>query len=195
MKAIRIHSYGPPEVLSYDEVPDPVAGPTEVLVAVEASGVNPADYKFRSGMLARAFTKPLPFTLGMDIAGQIVGVGQDVKDFSVGNRVLAMLYMMGNGGYAERVAVPVEWCAPWPAALTAPLAAALPTPATTAVEMLEDDLALKAGQSILVIGATGAVGTDRVLRGAATRRASSGRGASAIPLRGPLCRRCPGAGR
>jgi NADPH2:quinone reductase len=158
MKAIRVHAYGSPDCLSYDEVPAPVPDSKEVIVAVEAAGVNPADFKFRSGQLARVIPKSLPFILGMDIAGHVVATGSDVKSCRIGDRVLAMLYLMGNGGYAECVAVPEEWCAPMPAALDYVTAAALPTPATTAVEWLEDDLRVGAGQKILVTGATGAVG-------------------------------------
>jgi NADPH:quinone reductase-like Zn-dependent oxidoreductase len=158
MKAIRIHAYGSAECLSYDEVPDPIAGPKEVVVEVEATGVNPADFKFRSGMLARVLPKTLPFTLGMDIAGRVISRGSEVKTFRAGDRVLAMLYLMGNGGYAERVAVPVEWCGPLADSLDAATAAAMPTPATTAIEQIEDDLGLTSGQHVLVTGATGAVG-------------------------------------
>lgn len=158
MKAIRIHSYGPADNLSYDEVPDPVPAENEVIVEVEATGVNPADYKFRNGLLARAVKKPMPLTLGMDVAGRIVAVGEQVSNGLIGKRVLAMLYMMGNGGYAERVAVPADWCAPMPEGMDAVVAASLPTPATTAVEWIEDDLALASGQRVLVTGASGAVG-------------------------------------
>jgi NADPH:quinone reductase len=158
MKAIRIHAFGPPDSLVYEEISDPVAGSMEVVVRVEASGVNPADYKFRNGLLARVIKQPLPFTPGMDIVGHIISVGPGVTNHRVGDRVIAMLYMMGNGGYAERVAVPEEWCATIPTGLDAVKAAALPTPATTAVELIEDDLRVATGQKILVTGATGAVG-------------------------------------
>lgn len=158
MKAIRIHGYGAPDVLVLDEVPDPVPGAMEVVVTVEAAGVNPADYKYRNGMLAAVNTKPLPFIPGMDIVGRVSAVGEGVDEFAVGDRVLAMLYLMGNGGYAEQVAVPAAWCARLPAGLDAATAATLPTPATTAVEWIEDDLAVGPGHRVLITGAAGAVG-------------------------------------
>ena len=158
MKAIRIHSYGPADKLVYEEIPDPTPGPGEVVVAVEAIGVNPADCKFRNGSLATVNPKPLPFIPGMDIAGCVHSVGAGVAGLKIGDRVMAMLYMMGNGGYAERVAVPAEWCAAMPAALGAVMAATLPTPATTAIEWIEDDLRVTDNVRVLITGATGAVG-------------------------------------
>jgi NADPH:quinone reductase-like Zn-dependent oxidoreductase len=157
MKAIRVHAYGPPEQLVHDEVSDPAPGPGEVVVAVNAAGVNPADYKFRSGMLAAAVPR-LPFVPGMDIAGSIAAVGEGVSDWRVGDRVLAMLYLMGNGGYQERVAVPADWCGATPAGLDDRLAAALPTPGLTAVQWIEEGLAVHGDTRLLVTGAVGAVG-------------------------------------
>lgn len=160
MKAVRIHQFGAPEVMAYEEVPDPVAGPNEVVVAVQASGVNPADYKFRNGSLNARSPRPLalPLTLGMDVVGTIAAVGPGAERFAVGDPVLAMLYLMGNGGYAEQVAVPVDWCGPLPAELDPIRAATLPTPGTTALEWIEDGLRIEAGQRLLVLGAAGAVG-------------------------------------
>jgi len=157
MKAVRVHAFGAPEQLVYEDVPDPVPGPGEVIVSVAASGVNPADYKFRNGSLAAAVPR-LPFVPGMDIAGRIEAVGASVSGWQVGERVLAMLHLMGNGGYAEKVAVPAEWCTPMPPRLGDRLAAALPTPVLTAVEWIEDDLAVASGERVLVTGAVGAVG-------------------------------------
>jgi len=158
MKAIRVHQYGLPHQLVYEDAPDPLPGPGEVLVEVAAAGVNPADYKFRNGSLAEAAPLAMPFVPGMDIVGTIVATGDGVARWQVGDRVLAMLYLMGNGGYAERVCVPAEWCAHLPSGLDDRLAATLPTPATTSVEWIEDDLKVKSGDRVLITGATGAVG-------------------------------------
>lgn len=158
MKAIRIHAYGPPDRLMYEDVPDPAPGPGEVVVQVEAAGVNPADYKFRNGMLAAGNPKPPPFTPGMDIAGRVTQLGPGVEGLAIGDRVLAMLHLMGNGGYAEQVAVPADWCAAMPAGLDPAVAATLPTPGTTAVVWVEDDLEAASGRRVLVTGAAGAVG-------------------------------------
>jgi NADPH2:quinone reductase len=168
MRGVRIHAYGSPECLVYEQLSDPSPGKDEVVVDVMAAGVNPADYKYRSGQLAAVSPKSLPFVPGMDIAGTISAVGAQVSGFSPGDRVLAMLYLMGNGGYAERVAVPAAWCATLPAELNFATAAALPTPATTASEWIDCDLQIERGQRILVTGATGAVG--RIACYAAQRR-------------------------
>lgn len=158
MKAVRVHTYGPPGQLTYEEVPRPVADAGEVVIAVAAAGVNPADYKFRNGSLAPFAPISLPFTAGMDVAGTIAEIGEGVSGWRVGDRVLAMMPLMGNGGYAEFVSLPAEWCAAIPEGLDDRRAAALPTPATTAVEWIEDDLDVQPGDRILVIGAVGAVG-------------------------------------
>jgi NADPH:quinone reductase-like Zn-dependent oxidoreductase len=157
MKAVRVHEFGPPKQLVYDEVAEPRPGPAEVIVAVAAAGVNPADYKFRNGLLAAAIPK-LPFVPGMDVAGRIDAVGEGVTVWQVGDRVLAMLYLMGNGGYQEKVAVPAEWCARIPDGLDDATAAALPTPATTAIEWIDEGMDLQPGTRVLVTGAIGAVG-------------------------------------
>lgn len=158
MKAVRIHEYGPATNMVYEDVPDPVPGEGEVVVAVAAAGVNPADYKYRSGMFAEIDKRRMPLTLGMDIAGTVEALGAGVEGLKVGDAVFAMLYLMGNGGYAEKVAVPAGWCARLPAGLDPVRAAALPTPITTAVEWIEEGIKAGPGLRILVTGATGAVG-------------------------------------
>jgi NADPH2:quinone reductase len=158
MKAIRVHAFGPAQQLIYEDVAEPQPGPDEVIVTVTAAGVNPADWKFRSGLLAAA-VKSLPFVPGMDIAGRVTAVGNDVTDWKVGDRAMAMLHLMGNGAYQERVAVPAAWCAPIPPALDDVTAASLPTPAITAIEWIEDDLRITTGDRILITGAVGAVGS------------------------------------
>lgn len=157
MKAMRVHAFGAPGQLAYDEVPEPTAGPGEVVVAVSAAGVNPADHKFRSGLLAAAVPR-LPFVPGMDVAGRIAALGDGVEGWQIGDRVIAMLYMMGNGGYQEKVAVPAQWCARIPDGLDDVMAAALPTPATTAIEWIDEGVQPEAGTRLLVTGAVGAVG-------------------------------------
>ncbi|RYE66446.1 MAG: NADP-dependent oxidoreductase, partial [Oxalobacteraceae bacterium] len=151
------HTFGGPENLVYEDVPAPKPGPGEVVVAVAAAGVNPADYKFRNGMLAVA-VPGLPFVPGMDIAGRVVALGDGVSSWKVGDRVMALLQLMGNGAYQEQVAVPVEWCAPTPDQLDDVTAAALPTPAITAFQLIEEGLKVGPGVRLLVVGAVGAVG-------------------------------------
>ena len=88
MKAIVAHEYGGPEVLKYEEFPDPVAGPGEVLVRVAAASVNPADYKQRSGMMKDVFPIDFPGIIGLDLSGTIVAVGSEVQGFAVGDQLI-----------------------------------------------------------------------------------------------------------
>ena len=158
MKAIRIHNYGPPEAMTLEEVAEPVAGRGEILIDVEAAGVNPADFKFRNGSLAAYFPKEMPFTPGMDIAGRVVAPGEGVTRFAVGDRVFGMLPLGEKGGYVERAVGLAEWFAPIPEGMDMVTAAALPCPASTAIQQIEDDLDAQPGQRVLVTGATGACG-------------------------------------
>src|ERR1700692_980920 len=90
MKAIVVHQYGGPEVLKFEEYPDPVAGPGEVLVRVAASSVNPIDYKRRAGLTKDFYPLKFPGLIGVDMAGTVVKVGPGVEGFSAGGRGVAM---------------------------------------------------------------------------------------------------------
>jgi NADPH:quinone reductase-like Zn-dependent oxidoreductase len=90
MKAVVVHQYGGPEVLKFEEYPDPVPGPGEVLVRVAATSVNPLDYKRRSGLLKHLYPIRLPGIIGTDIAGTVIKMGPGVDGFSVGDQVFAM---------------------------------------------------------------------------------------------------------
>src|SRR3989304_9264406 len=100
MKAVRIHEFGGPEVLKIEEVPEPTIAPGDVLIQMEAAGVNYADVMMRVGMYP---TEGLPITPGFEMAGRVVKAGNAVTDFKSGDRVVAMLRV---GGYAERAAAP-----------------------------------------------------------------------------------------
>lgn len=158
MKAARIHDYGGPEVLVYEDAPDPSPGTGELLVGVAAVGVNPADWKFRNGSLAAHFPKSMPLILGMDVAGLVLKLGAGVTGFAPGDRVLAMIPYTQKGGYAQLVAAPADFFAPLPSGLDMATAAALPTPGVTAFELIEDDLGVLPGMRVMVTGATGGVG-------------------------------------
>ncbi|MBV8455569.1 MAG: alcohol dehydrogenase catalytic domain-containing protein, partial [Acetobacteraceae bacterium] len=90
MKAVVMHQYGGPEVLKFEDYPDPVPGPDEVLVRVAASSVNPLDYKRRAGLMKDSAPILFPGIIGTDIAGTVVKIGPGVEDFSVGDQVFAM---------------------------------------------------------------------------------------------------------
>src|SRR5271157_2081275 len=97
MKAIVVHQYGGPEVLKFEDYPEPVAGPGEVLVRLAATSVNPIDYKRRAGLMKDFYPIKFPGLIGVDIAGTVVTVGPGVEGFSVGDQVFAM----ADNTYAE----------------------------------------------------------------------------------------------
>ena len=97
MKAVRIHAYGGPEQLRYEDAPDPKPALDEVLVKVTATSVNPIDYKLRSGAIKGRMPLEFPAILGRDVSGEVVGVGAEVTTFKSGDRVIGLV----NGAYAE----------------------------------------------------------------------------------------------
>ena len=157
MKAIVVHQYGGPEVLKFEDYPDPVVGPGEVLVRVAASSVNPIDYKRRAGLTKDFYPMHFPGLIGVDLAGTVVKVGSGVQDFSVGDRVFAM----ADNTYAELCVVKAEVLAKVPKGLDLIQAAALPLVTTTG-NQLASATGIKAGQTVLVAGAAGNVGRSAV---------------------------------
>jgi NADPH:quinone reductase-like Zn-dependent oxidoreductase len=167
MKAVQFAEYGDPDVLQVANVDEPHAGPGQIRLRVRAAGVNPVDWKIRSGMMAQDKTLASPRGLGSDVAGVVDEVGDGVTGVSVGDEVFGFA---SSGGYAEYALM--ENFARKPAAMSWTEAAGLPVAVETAVRTL-DLLGLKAGQTILINGAAGGVGV------AATQFARA-RGASVI---------------
>ena len=157
MKAVVVHQYGGPEVLKFEEYPDPVPGPGEVLVRVAATSVNPIDYKRRAGQTKDFYPIKFPGLLGVDIAGTVVNAGPGVEGFSVGEHVFAM----AADTYAELCVVKAESLAKVPKGLDLIQAAALPLVTTTGNELISAT-GIKAGQTVLVAGAAGNVGRSAV---------------------------------
>ncbi len=153
MKAVRIHELGGAEVLRVEEVPEPEAGEGEVKVRVMAAGVNPADWKFRRGLIKVS----LPMTMGLDIAGVVEAVGAGVSDFAPGDDIFGKV-SPAYGGYAEYTVAKVTEIARMPRSIGYVEAAAVPTPGLTAWQALFDTAGLEAGQSALIHGAAGGVG-------------------------------------
>ncbi len=155
MKAVRIHRFGGPEVLSIEDVPMPEPQPNEVVIQVHAASVNPVDYKIRAG----GFIGPdkLPITMGRDVSGAIVRQEGQGGGFKAGDAVYAML-SADHGGYAEYVLAKTHELAPKPARLDYVQAAAVPLAALTAWQGLFDHGGLRAGQRVLIHGAAGGVG-------------------------------------
>jgi len=154
MKAVRFHEYGGPEVLRYEDAPEPVLGRDAVLIEADATSVNPHDWKSRSGILQAVIPLEFPHTPGFDVSGVVRAVGEDVRGFRIGERVLAM----AEHTYAELVAVPAATVARLPEGLDPVDAAALPTVALTGDQLVRDVCRVTAGQTVLVTGALGSVG-------------------------------------
>ncbi len=157
MKAIVVRQYGGPEVLRFEEYPDPVPGPGEVLVRVAASSVNPLDYKRRAGLKKDYYPIKFPGLIGTDIAGTVVKIGQGVEGFSAGDQVFAM----ADNTYAELCVVKAAILAKVPKGLDLIQAAALPLVTTTGNQLILAT-GVKAGQTVLVVGAVGNVGRSAV---------------------------------
>jgi NADPH:quinone reductase-like Zn-dependent oxidoreductase len=157
MKAIVVHQYGGPEVLKFEQYPDPVPGPGEVLVRVAASSVNPIDYKRRAGLTKDFYPMQFPSLIGVDIAGTVIKIGSGVEDFSVGDQVFAM----ADNTYAELCVVKAAVLAKVPKGLDLIQAAALPLVTVTG-NQLTAATEIKAGQTVLVVGAVGNVGRSAV---------------------------------
>ncbi|XP_049785712.1 quinone oxidoreductase-like isoform X1 [Schistocerca cancellata] len=159
MKAVRIHKFGGPEVLKTETIPIPSIKHNEVLIRVRAAGINPADTYIRSG--GYGLLPELPAILGKDVAGEVEEVGETVKNFKKGQRVFAELQDR-NGGYAEYVACPEDNVFPLAHRLTFSQGAGLYIPYVTAYRGLVTKCKAKAGQLLLVHGASGAVGVAAV---------------------------------
>jgi NADPH2:quinone reductase len=166
MKAIVVREHGGPEVLKLEDVPEPVAGPDQVIVRLRAVGVNPVDVYIRSGAYAR---KPsLPFIPGSDAAGEIEAVGADVKTVAVGDRVFihgtAAEHTHGHygGAYAEKAVCRLDHIYRLPPSLSFGQGAAMGVPYATAYRALFHRAATRPGETVLVHGATGGVGLAAV---------------------------------
>ena len=165
MKAVRLHEYGGPQVLRYEDAPRPEPGAKQVVVRVLAAGVNPFDWKVRAGYMKDMMPLSLPWIPGVDFSGKVESVGSGVTTMRVGDEVYGRSDPPGNGCYAEYVVVPDSAVAPKPRSLTHVHSAALMT-ALTAWQMLfgldgPGVLPDKggSGKSVLVLGAAGGVGS------------------------------------
>ncbi len=151
MFAIRVHEHGGPEALVGEEVPDPLAGPGEVVVAVEAVGVNFIDVYQRSGL----YPVERPFVLGQEAAGTVESVGDGVTEVAVGDRVA---WAGPMGAYAQRCALPAEKAVRVPDGVAPEVAAAAMLQGMTAHYLVTDTFPLAAGHRCLVHAAAGGVG-------------------------------------
>jgi uncharacterized protein (TIGR02246 family) len=158
MKAAIVQEYGGPEVLKFDEFPDPIAGAGEVLVRVAATSINPFDIMRRSGVAKAAAPITFPGIVGVDLAGTVEAIGEGVEEFVVGDKVFAI----ADKTYAELCIVPASSLAKIPVGIDLIEAAALPRVTTTGNMLITVGTGIKAGQTVLVTGAAGNVGRSAV---------------------------------
>jgi NADPH:quinone reductase-like Zn-dependent oxidoreductase len=155
---VRYHSYGGSDVLVYEEVDRPVAGPGQVVVRVAGAAFNPLDVAIRAGFVQQVFPVAFPHVPNYDVAGVVTEVGEGVSGWGVGDAVVAFLPMTEPGAAAEYVAAPAEALAAAPRTVELADAAALPSAGLAAWQSLFEHAGLETGQSVLINGAGGAVG-------------------------------------
>jgi NADPH:quinone reductase-like Zn-dependent oxidoreductase len=160
MMAWRVHEFGPPTVMSFEQVPRPTPGIGEVLVKVEAIGVGPWDAWIRAGK--SALPQPLPLTLGSDLSGEIMALGPKVSGLSAGDQIYGVTNPQFIGAYAEYALASAAMISKKPNSLNHIEAASVPVVAVTAWQALFDQAHLKAGQTVLIQGAAGNVGAYAV---------------------------------
>lgn len=158
MKAVRIHGYGGPDVLKYENAPRPSAKDGEVLIRVHATTVNPFDCAVRAGYMSGYFNYALPLVLGTDVSGVIEEVGAGVTGFARGDSVYARAGVSRDGANADYVAVPAADVAAKPKSLDYIQAAALPHVILAAWQALIEVANVAKGQTVLIHGAAGGVG-------------------------------------
>jgi len=162
MNAVRIHQYGGPEVLRYEGAPFPRAGTGEVLIKVHAAAVNPIDWKVRAGFAKDRLKYKMPFIPGWDLSGVVEAVGAGASRFRVGDEVYSRPDIARDGAYAQYIAVRETEVALKPTSVDHLHAAAVPLAALTAWQALSNAAKLSAGQSVLIHGAAGGVGSFAV---------------------------------
>lgn len=155
MQAAYFMKQGGPEVMQYGPVPDPVAGPGQVLVDVHAASVNGADWKVRAGSYAPI--TEFPYIPGRDFSGVVSALGAGVTDIAVGDAVFGVCDVGQEAAYAEKIAIKAAIVARKPESLTHVECAALALTGLTALSAVEDTLKLKAGETILIQGGAGGV--------------------------------------
>jgi len=154
MKAVFIERFGGPEVLTYGDQPDPVAGPGQVVVDVAAASVNGADWRVRAGQYGNA---KFPLILGRDFSGAVSAAAADVSGLKVGDPVFGVLEAGREGAYAEKLSIAAAIIAPKPAAMSHAEAAAMALTGLTAIISIETTLKLQRGETILIQGGAGGV--------------------------------------
>lgn len=162
MKAVRIHKYGGPEVLVYEEVPISKPSTGEVLIRVKAAAINPVDWKIREGYLKEMLAHSLPLILGWDVSGTVEALGPGLTRLKIGDEVFGRPDLLRDGAYAEYTVIRETELAFKPDSVDHIHAAAIPLAGLTAWKALIETAVVTPGQRILIHGAAGGVGTFAV---------------------------------
>jgi NADPH:quinone reductase-like Zn-dependent oxidoreductase len=158
MKAVRVHEYGGPEVLRYEDAPQPDPGPGDILIRVHGAGVNPVDVGIRQGLFKERIKYKLPMILGWDVSGVVEAVSDGAVRLKIGDEVYSRPDIARDGSYAEYMVARESEVALKPKSIDHVHAAAIPLAALTAWQSLFDAAKLTAGQTVLIHGAAGGVG-------------------------------------
>lgn len=156
-RAVRIERHGPPEVFVEREIPLPAPGPGEVHLRVRAAGINFADLFMRAGLYDTV--PPRPYSPGFEVAGEVMTVGEGVADWAPGDRAVGLIR---HGGYAHDIVVPIRNLFHYPDSLSPAEAAAIPVVFLTAWVCLSECARVRAGETVLILGAAGGVGSAAV---------------------------------
>ncbi len=183
MKAVLCKAFGPPSALAIEDVPEPAPGPRQVVVAVRACGVNFPDALMVQGKYQ--FKPPFPFSPGNEVAGTVLRLGSEVEGVRVGDRVIAFT---SHGGFAEQVAADADRLVHMPDDMDFVHASAFVMTYGTALHALKDRGRIEAGESLLVLGAAGGVGTAAIEVGKAFGARVIAAASSEDKL--ALCREC-----
>ena len=179
MKAAQINSFGDRSVIELNNIAIPSPEADEVLIKVKSAAVNPVDWKIREGYLQAMLNHELPLTIGWDVAGEIVGIGENVKQFNIGDAVYSRPEISKNGSFAEYMTVTASEVALKPTSLSWQEAAGIPLAGLTAWQSLYEMTKLQAGERVLIHAGSGAVGQFAIqlakLRGAYVYTTTSAR--------------------
>jgi alcohol dehydrogenase len=164
MKAAQINAYGDSKVIMINDVPEPPAGPGQLLVEVHAAAVNPFDWKIAAGYMQKGMPLKFPATLGGDFSGVVKEAGQGATSFRKGDAVYgsAQVFSKGSGSFAQYAAADQGHLARKPKKTDHVQSASLVLTGVSAYQALVDHMALKAGQKVLIHGAAGGIGTAAV---------------------------------
>jgi NADPH:quinone reductase-like Zn-dependent oxidoreductase len=159
MKTVRIHEYGNADVLRFEEMAVPQIAADELLIKIHAASVNPVDWQVREGFYKDMHMHTLPLTLGQDFSGTVEKVGNSVSGFKVGDKVYGRPSLDRDGSYAEFIEVKASEVALMPNTITYDEAATIPVAGTTAWETLINKAKIQKGQRVLILAASGGVGS------------------------------------